>query len=214
MIIKNKKILITSGPTWVPIDTVRVISNTASGETGSLLAGKISRRGGNVTLLQGPAAEKISPAGRKISIKKFRFFDELESLLKKELKSKEYDFIIHSAAVSDYKVKNIFGQKIGSNLKNLKLNLVPTPKLLDLVKKLDPKIKVCAFKLEINSGIKHLIKEAELLMKRSNADLIVANTFKNKKYNAYILNNNGSLIGPLRSKQELSDRLIKEMELL
>ncbi|MBU1999188.1 MAG: phosphopantothenoylcysteine decarboxylase, partial [Candidatus Omnitrophica bacterium] len=52
--LKNKKILITAGPTWVPVDDVRVISNSASGETGILLAKRLSGQGAKVTLLLGP----------------------------------------------------------------------------------------------------------------------------------------------------------------
>ena len=52
--LKNKKVLITAGPTWVPIDNVRVISNTATGETGILLSEKLKNLGAKVTLLLGP----------------------------------------------------------------------------------------------------------------------------------------------------------------
>jgi phosphopantothenoylcysteine decarboxylase/phosphopantothenate--cysteine ligase len=59
--VKNKKILVTAGPTWVAIDNVRVISNTATGKTGILLAERLSRLGARVTLLLGPAGGCILP---------------------------------------------------------------------------------------------------------------------------------------------------------
>ena len=50
MKLKNKRVLITAGPTWVKIDKVRVISNTASGKTGLLFADAFKRLGSKVTL--------------------------------------------------------------------------------------------------------------------------------------------------------------------
>ena len=66
MSLKNKRILITAGPTWVAIDSVRVISNIATGETGILLAKRLSLQGAKVTLALGPsccayASGKINP---------------------------------------------------------------------------------------------------------------------------------------------------------
>ncbi|MBU2221207.1 MAG: phosphopantothenoylcysteine decarboxylase, partial [Candidatus Omnitrophica bacterium] len=51
MSLRNKRILITAGPTWIAIDKVRVISNTATGATGKLLANQFSNKGAKVTLL-------------------------------------------------------------------------------------------------------------------------------------------------------------------
>ena len=56
---KNKKILITAGPTWIAVDSVRVISNTASGETGQLLADRLAREGAKVTLVLGPVPNRL-----------------------------------------------------------------------------------------------------------------------------------------------------------
>ena len=95
---KNKHILITAGPTWVPIDSVRVISNIATGQTGISLANQFSSLGAKVTLLLGPQANSIQ-INNDIKVINFKFFDELKQLLAKELKSKQLDLIIHSAAV-------------------------------------------------------------------------------------------------------------------
>ncbi len=57
MSLNGKRILITAGPTWVPIDNVRVISNIATGTTGVLLAWQTSAQGAKVTLVLGPCEE-------------------------------------------------------------------------------------------------------------------------------------------------------------
>ncbi len=91
----NKKVLITAGPTWVPIDAVRVISNTATGRTGIEIARRFARGGAEVTLLLGPVSLVHSPRSTVHSIKiiRFRYFDELKKLLSGLLKKKKYDII-------------------------------------------------------------------------------------------------------------------------
>jgi len=131
MSLKNKKVLITSGPTWVPIDNVRVISNIATGKTGALIAKEAKRYGADVTLLMGPTQNIIN--NHLIKTKSFKYFDEFKDLFTKEIRRKP-DLVIHSAAVSDYQPKKRFASKIKSDLKRLSLNLVLTPKLADIVK--------------------------------------------------------------------------------
>ncbi|MCP4136844.1 MAG: phosphopantothenoylcysteine decarboxylase, partial [bacterium] len=50
-ILENKKILITAGPVWVPIDRVRVMTNTFGGALGAIIAQKAYELGADVTLL-------------------------------------------------------------------------------------------------------------------------------------------------------------------
>ncbi len=82
--LKNKKVLITSGPTWVSIDPMRVISNRATGELGHKLALALAKEGAKVTLLEGPVTKPLTASN--VTIKKFCFYDELKALLTIELK--------------------------------------------------------------------------------------------------------------------------------
>ena len=104
--------MITCGATWTPIDDVRVISNVSSGEMGHLIAQAFRQKGAQVTVIEGPVTHTLTD--KKIKIIKYRFFDELASVLKKEL-LKKYDIIIHAAAVSDFKVKGPSKRKISSD---------------------------------------------------------------------------------------------------
>jgi len=79
----TKSVLITAGPTWVAIDSVRVISNTATGETGTLLAERFAQQGAKVTLLLGPVSNCC--LNKKIRVINFKFFDELRDKLIREL---------------------------------------------------------------------------------------------------------------------------------
>ncbi len=111
----KKKILITCGPTWVPIDSVRVLSNISSGKLGQMLARELSKKGAQVTLLEGPVETPLTGAASgKIRVLKFKTFDELFKNLKAELK-KPWDAVIHAAAVSDYRPKPAEITKLSSS---------------------------------------------------------------------------------------------------
>jgi phosphopantothenoylcysteine decarboxylase/phosphopantothenate--cysteine ligase len=206
--VKNKKILITSGPTWVPIDNVRVISNIATGETGIFLAEKLQRLGAKVTLVLGPVGACC--LNRKINLMRFRFFNELRDIIIKELRSKKYDVIIHSAAVSDYKPAKIYKQKVKSGMKKWRMDLVPTEKIIDLFKKIDLSIFLVGFKFEPNTNKEKLISNARVLIQRSRLNLAVANTISQGKYKAYIVGKQ-RINGPFLNRDYLIRDLIKAL---
>jgi phosphopantothenoylcysteine decarboxylase/phosphopantothenate--cysteine ligase len=208
MDLKKKKILITAGPTWVPIDSVRVISNIASGETGILLAKKLMRMGARPTLVLGPGQANCLDG--KLNLKRFRYFDELKNIITRELKSKNYDILIHTAAVSDYRPKARLAKKADSGKKLWKLNLVPTPKLIKLVKKTAPGIFLVGFKYKPKAKKEDLFKRAKLLAKHTRAGLVVANTAQRGRYQAYILSRE-KIYARASGKKELADKLIKTL---
>jgi len=185
-----------------------VISNIASGETGRLLAEEARKLSAEVTLLLGPVGELKTEKG--IRILRFNYFSELYSLIRKELSGKKYDAVIHSAAVSDYQPKISFKHKIKSGAKVLGLELSPTLRIVDKIKKISPATFLVAFKLEFGLTKNKLIAEARQLLKRSRADLVVANTFDKNRYRAYIFN--GEVIkGPLLNKRNLAKKLIHDL---
>ncbi|TRZ48926.1 hypothetical protein D4Q80_02960 [bacterium] len=206
MNLKNKRILITAGPTWVPIDSVRVISNIATGETGILLANKLVRRGARVTLFLGP----VNPCclDKRVRLINFKFFDQLRNGLKKELRAKIYDIVIHNAAVSDYKPQVKHTRKIKSGRKKLKITLVPTPKIIDSIRKSGRSLFLVGFKFEPDAEKNRLINKARALKKRSALDLAVANTISKGQYRAYIIGKS-RVYGPLPDKGSLVNRLVK-----
>jgi phosphopantothenoylcysteine synthetase/decarboxylase len=206
--LKNKRILITAGPTWVAIDKVRVISNIATGETGILLAEKLSQVGAQVTLILGPVVSCC--LNKKIRVLNFKFFEELEDRLTKELSAARYDILIHSAAVSDYRPRKTVKGKIKSDLKEWDLRLIRTPKLIDRVKKIAPSIFLVGFKFEPDTDKERLIASAKKLGQHAKADLIIANTRKGNNYQAYIINRD-KISGVIRNKADLAKRLIKHL---
>lgn len=207
--LKNKKILITAGPTWIPIDSVRVISNIATGETGILLAEEAVKKSAKVTLVLGPVPNAVS-LRRPIRVIRFKFFDELKNILKRELSRGKYAAVIHSAAVSDYHPKRSFRQKLDSDRKRLSIDLVPTEKLIDLIRRLDKCLFLVGFKFEPDISKRRLLIVARRLIKRSASDLVAANTVKDNRYQAYIISKD-KISGLLKNKHILAQRLINRI---
>ncbi len=208
-ILTGKKILITSGPVWVPIDKVRIITSIFGGVLGTIMADEAQKLGANVLLMMGPGRESIQSGGR-LKVVKFKYFKELFDLMREEVSSKKYDVVIHSAAVPDYIPEKIYNGKIKSGKNNLIIKLKPTVKIVDYVKKWDPSVCLVKFKLQVGEQEKELIKIAKKSMVRSKADVIVANDLlemKNKTHKAFILNGNG--FKKVNTKNNLSKELLK-----
>jgi len=194
--LRNKRILITAGPTRVPIDSVRVISNLATGKTGRLIAQKLKRKRAKITLLFGPLD-----------------FTQLQSALRRELKEKKFDIVIHSAAVSDYRLKTTRKSKINSGIRNLKLELVPTAKIIESIKKLSPGVFLVGFKFQPQATKEVLIRGAQRLRKKASADMVVANTIIGKSgYRAYLLGPGQRVCGPYMSKGVMAAKLTGLLE--
>ena len=186
--LKNKKILMTAGPTIEYIDPVRVITNLSSGKTGTLLASELISAGAKVTLIYGPGNQIPSKGIKVINVTTSK---EMFDVTKKELK-KKYDIVIMAAAVSDYTPENPSKSKIKSNKKSLVIRLKKSPKIIDYVKKYQKDVLLIGFKAETDLTKNALIKSAQKKMKESGADIIVANDIgkkyqKNLNYNHVLI---------------------------
>lgn len=204
--LKNKTVLITYGPTWVAIDRMRVISNRSTGELGKRLAENLAHKGAKVTALEGPVTEPLR--NKKVKVLKYHFYHELEADLNAELK-KNYDIVIHAAAVSDYKPAQTFNKKLSSHLKKLTLKLIPTKKLINTIKLKSPKSFLVGFKLvdRVDTIAPKLLKN---FFNQTQCDLVVANSL-DKKYKAFIINQNQTILSKAQSRQELVQKLIQAL---
>ena len=163
--LKNKKVLITAGPTRESIDPVRFISNRSSGKMGYALAKQAYKMGADVMLISGPVAME-KPYGIK-----FMQIENALDMYKSVLKNcNKADYIFMAAAVSDYSIKNINQFKIKRSKKNLKIDLIPTTDILKSISN-QTKSKIIAFALETHNGKKEALRK----LKEKNADFIVLN---------------------------------------
>jgi phosphopantothenoylcysteine decarboxylase/phosphopantothenate--cysteine ligase len=206
----KKSVLITAGSTWVALDKVRIISNTASGETGLILAQQLKESGIKVTLLLGPG-DYFQSKIPDVRIIKFRYFPELKRLIDRELKRKNYSAVIHSAAVADYKPERIIQRKVSSKLNNWKISLVPTEKLICSLKNYSPALVAVGFKFEPVARKKELIERGKHLLKQASLDIVVANSNRNNLYQAFILEKGGKY-GPFLTKCKMARCLLRILE--
>jgi phosphopantothenoylcysteine decarboxylase/phosphopantothenate--cysteine ligase len=167
--LKNKRILVTAGATMEEIDPVRVITNKSSGRMGTNIAEQAFLRGADVILLSGH--NSVEPS-YNLKGEEFITVSDLFAKIKKNIKNA--DIIIHAAAVSDFTISNRHSTKIKSS-KELHLELAPTAKIFEKLKKMNKGMFLVGFKAEHNMPRNMLIGSAYSILKKANADLVVAN---------------------------------------
>jgi phosphopantothenoylcysteine decarboxylase/phosphopantothenate--cysteine ligase len=214
-ILKDKKILMTAGPTIEYIDPVRVITNQSSGKTGVLLASELISAGSKVTFVYGPGIEK-PPKGAKVI--RVLTSKEMFDVVKQEMK-KKFDVVIMAAAVADYTPENSSKKKIKSGPKRIKISLKKIPKIIDQIKKYQKNVLLVGFKAEVNLSKKDLIRVAQQKLQNSKADMIIANDIGSTRYKKNPENNEVFIIdsGKVRSsgwkkKQKIVKFIKKEIE--
>ena len=214
------KIIISSGGTEEPIDSVRKITNFSTGKTGAYLASYFASRDVKVTLIRNQNA--ASPMAPEILEQCYQSQSDLRDILRSQLGGKHWDSIIHLAAVSDYIVERIqvderdfpVGEhgKIPSGHKIL-LHLQPSEKILDSLRawSLNKSICIVAFKLT-SAADGHGAFEARALSERATANYIVHNNLPDidsKRHPACIWEA-GELIHRTKTKDELA-RVLYEL---
>ena len=195
-VLKNKRVLMTVGPTIESIDPIRAITNQSSGKTGMSLASELISAGAKVTIIYGPGVEKIPKGAKIVDVKSSK--QMLESV-KIELK-KKFDIVIMAAAIADYVPENPKKIKIKSTKNELKITLKKSPKIINLVKKFQKDVILVGFKAETNVSKKELINSAQKKLRESSSDMIIANDIglpkykKNPQYNQVIVVDNENKI--------------------
>ena len=200
------KVLITAGSTWTKVDDVRILTNRFTGKTGLYLAQGLKRKGHTVTLLINPhcLGEAIpSGVGKIKSLKAipYRYFEEFKRKVSKAIRKQYYDVIIHSAAVSDYRVKKPYSGKISSG-KCRSLKLIPTEKIIKRIRRLAPKSLLIQFKLEPKR--KGIINKAYKNLRENKSDFVIANALEDLKvgYKGFLIDWDKKVIS-LKSRNSL-----------
>ncbi len=171
--LEGKKVLITAGPTREAIDSVRFVSNRSSGKMGIELAKEASARGAEVLLIAGKCMVKIPEYIKTLHVVSTEDFIKT---VKDELAYNSYDFFISAAAISDYKpVECIEGKISSDNVQSLQINMMLTPKIIDVARRKDYNLFIVGFKAETNVSKSELINRAYKRLKKSEIDMIVAN---------------------------------------
>ncbi len=164
--LKDKKVLITSGPSIESIDPIRVLTNRSSGIMGTEIALECWRRGAEVTVIQAfngnyPFINYIRAEG---------IMDMLDAVMK-EIEN-GYDLFISTAAISDFIIEKA-ERKIKTN-SELCLTLREAPKIIREVRKAS-NIQIIGFKAETGVKDDELIKIAREKMREDRLQMVVAN---------------------------------------
>jgi phosphopantothenoylcysteine decarboxylase/phosphopantothenate--cysteine ligase len=167
-----KKILITAGPTFEPIDPVRFIGNRSSGKQGVALANAFFKNGYEVFLILGPI-DKYVEDGLEKGIHVDKIFTA-EEMLNAALKYMDCDVAVHCAAVSDYKPEKAYSSKIkkGEGVTLNSINFIENVDVLATFCKAKNRPKlVIGFAAETDD----LIENAKKKLAKKGCDYIIAN---------------------------------------
>lgn len=162
----GKKVVVTAGPTMVPIDPVRILTNRSSGKMGYSIAEEARDRGAEVVLISGPTSLR-KPNGIKVIDIKTN--EDMFNAIKNEFK--DADIVIKSAAVADYKAKNYSNEKIKKTGDDLNLIFERDRDILKTLGDMKKNQILVGFAAE-SSNLK---ENAKGKLDRKNLDYIVAN---------------------------------------
>ena len=168
----NKKVLITAGPTYEAIDPVRFIGNHSSGKMGFEMAKTAAGLGAKVYLITGPSSQIVSNSliERIDVVSAEEMYNEVHKVYSSA------DIAILSAAVADYKPKNVSDKKIKKSSDSMSIELVKTQDILASLGDIKKQQFLVGFALETNNEIEN----ATTKLKSKNLDLIVLNSLNDE----------------------------------
>jgi phosphopantothenoylcysteine decarboxylase/phosphopantothenate--cysteine ligase len=208
----NKKVLITAGPTYEAIDPVRFVGNHSSGKMGYALAEEAARLGAQVYLISGPTSLVVDHS----RIEKISVVSADEMYQATHRYAGEIDIAIFSAAVSDFRPKEISSEKIKKTAESMTLELVRTQDILASVGAIKKKGQfIVGFALETENEFEN----ARAKLSSKNLDMIVLNSlrdkgagFKSDTNKISILVSDGQVIDfEMKHKEEVAEDIFNEI---
>lgn len=209
--LKDKKILVTAGPTYEAIDPVRFIGNHSSGKMGFDIANAAANLGAQVTLVSGPTHLKTkNPA---INLIRITSAEEMYNACHEYFN--DVDVAIAAAAVADYRPKNVADQKIKKSDASFSIELEKTKDILASLGQIKKNQFLIGFALETENEIEH----AKQKIQKKNLDLIVLNSLNDtgagfgKPTNKVTFISKDFIIEPqeLKSKEEVALDIVNKI---
>ena len=203
-LLAGKRVLITAGPTFEPIDPVRGITNLSSGKMGYALARAAREAGAAVTLVSGPTALDTPYDVQRINVQTAQ---QMHDVVLSHVGGQ--DIFIAVAAVADWRIANASAQKLKKSGDGMpKLQFEHNPDILATVAALPNRPYCVGFAAESENLLQHAAEKR----KSKNIPLLVGNighqTF-GKDDNALVLfDDNGHVELPRAGKQALARQLI------
>lgn len=209
--LKNKKILVTAGPTYEAIDPVRFIGNHSSGKMGFDIAQSAADAGAEVILISGPTHLQVTHSN--IQLIRVTSAQEMYEACHEYFSS--VDVAVCAAAVADYKPKFVADQKIKKNDASLQIELEKTQDILASLGKIKQHQFLIGFALETENEIEN----AQLKIQKKNLDLIVLNSLRDEGSGFGTTTNQVTFIDaqnnieprPLQSKEQVALDIIHKI---
>lgn len=170
--LRGKKILVTAGPTYEPIDPVRFIGNHSSGKMGFDIALAAANEGAEVVLVAGPTHLKLDHP--QIKVVNVTSSEDMYNACHEYFDG--VDAAIAAAAVADYRPKVVASQKIKKNDNAFSLELEKTKDILFSLGQIKKHQFLIGFALETENEIEN----AKLKIQKKNLDLIVLNSLNDE----------------------------------
>jgi phosphopantothenoylcysteine decarboxylase/phosphopantothenate--cysteine ligase len=208
---RNKKVLITAGPTYEAIDPVRFIGNHSSGLMGYELALAAAAQGATVVLISGPTQLKVHHE----AIKLIPVVSAREMYTAAMAEYEDADIVICSAAVADFRPKNVAGQKIKKTMTGLNIEFVRNPDILQTMGEGKQNQFLVGFALETENEIEN----AKAKLRKKQLDAIVLNSLNDsgagfgKDTNKVTFIDKNFVIKPfdLKTKAEVARDILQEI---
>mgnify|MGYP003576292895 CR=1 FL=1 len=164
----GQRVLITTGPTFEPIDPVRGITNLSSGKMGFAVARAAAEAGAQVTLVAGPVHLPTPRGVRRIDVQTARQMHDVVLPA-----APRHDVFVATAAVADWRPATLSDEKIKKNGNKVAptFELTENPDILAAVAKLPDRPFCVGFAAESHDLLKHAREKRE----RKNVPLIVGN---------------------------------------
>lgn len=168
----GKKILVTAGPTYEPIDPVRFIGNHSSGKMGYDIALAAANEGAEVVLVSGPT--HLTLVHEHVKVVRVTSSKEMYTACHEYFN--DMDAAVAAAAVADYRPKHVAPQKIKKNDSQLVLELEKTADILASLGEKKNHQFLIGFALETENEVEH----AKAKIRKKNLDLIVLNSLNDE----------------------------------
>jgi len=170
--LRGKKILVTAGPTYEPIDPVRFIGNHSTGKMGFDIAKAAADEGAEVILVTGPTHLRLDhPLVKAVHVTSS---EEMYNACHEHFK--DTDVAVAAAAVADYRPKTVAQQKIKKSDSDFFLELEKTKDILSSLGEIKKGQYLIGFALETENEIEN----AKQKIKKKNLDLIVLNSLNDE----------------------------------
>jgi phosphopantothenoylcysteine decarboxylase/phosphopantothenate--cysteine ligase len=122
----GRRILVTAGPTWEPLDPVRFIGNRSTGRMGFAVAKEAFDRGADVTLVVGPGTVEAPEGPRVVRVETA---EEMRAAVLEAFQGT--DAVVMAAAVADFRPVERAPSKVKKETGPPEVRLEPTPDILE-----------------------------------------------------------------------------------